>query len=84
MPPNSGTSPKAEEPLDEEMVEDVTAADDFQEKPTTLVEVINHLPKDVFEKRPFRAYMAALQVRNNSISSTKKHNALNVVMDHLG
>ena len=72
MPPNSGTSPKAEEPLNEEMVEDVTGADGFQEKPTTLVEVINHLPKDVFEKRPFRAYMAALQVRNNSISSTKK------------
>ena len=81
MPPNSGTSLKAEEPLDEEMVEDVTGVDGFQEKPTTLVEVINHLPKDVFEKRPFRAYMAALQVRNNSISSTTK---IQCIKDHRG
>ena len=36
--------------------------DQIEEKPTSLVEVVRHLPKDVFEKRPFRAYMGALQV----------------------
>ena len=35
---------------------------EVQEKPTNLVEVIKHFPKDVFEKRPFRDYMGALQV----------------------
>ena len=36
--------------------------DQIEEKPTSLVEVVRHLPKDVFEKRPFHAYMGALQV----------------------
>lgn len=36
--------------------------DEIEEKPTNLVEVTRHFPKDVFEKRPFRAYMGALQV----------------------
>ena len=35
---------------------------DIEEKPTNLVEVVSHFPKDVFEKRPFRAYMGAIQV----------------------
>ena len=36
--------------------------DQIEEKPTSLVEIVRHLPKDVFEKRPLRAYMGALQV----------------------
>jgi hypothetical protein len=36
--------------------------DEVEKKPTNLVEVVSHFPKDVFEKRPFRAYMGALQV----------------------
>ena len=36
--------------------------DDIEEKPTNLVEVVSHFPKDVFEKRPFRASMGAIQV----------------------
>jgi hypothetical protein len=36
--------------------------DEIKEKPTNLVEIVRHFPKDVFEKRPFRAYMGALQV----------------------
>ena len=68
MPPCSGSSLKSEGTLKKEMVEDGIEEDSFQEKPTTLVDVINHLPKDIFEKRPFRAYTAALQVRNNNNS----------------
>ena len=49
------------------MTANIRQVDGFKEKPTSLVEVVNHLPKDVFEKRPFRAYMAALQVRNNVV-----------------
>ena len=37
--------------------------DQIEEKPTSLVEIVRHLPKDVFEKRPFRAYMGASQVQ---------------------
>ena len=40
----------------------------MEEKPTNLAEVVSHFPKDVFEKRPFRAYMGALQVYTMTFS----------------
>ena len=64
MPPHSATLLNPDGPLNDKMLEDIQSEDRFQEKPTSLVEVVKHLPEDVFEKRPFRAYMAALQVRN--------------------
>ena len=68
MPPHSSSMLGPEEPLSEKLTANIRREDGFQEKPTSLVEVVNHLPKDVFEKRPFRAYMAALQVRNNVVN----------------
>ena len=67
MPPHSSSMLDPEGPLNEKLTGSIRREDGFQEKPTSLVEVVNHLPKDVFEKRPFRAYMAALQVRNNFV-----------------
>ena len=67
MPPYSSSMLGPEEPLSEKLTANRRRDDGFQEKPTSLVEVVNHLPKDVFEKRPFRAYMAALQVRDNVV-----------------
>ena len=64
MPPHSASLLSPDGPLNEEIMEDITRDDRFQKKPTNLTEVVKHLPDDVFEKRPFRAYMAALQVRN--------------------
>ena len=64
MPPHSATLLNPDGPLNDKMLQDIQSEDRFQEKPTSLVEVVKHLPEDVFEKRPFRAYMAALQVRN--------------------
>ena len=68
MPPHSSSMLGPDEPLSEKLTANRRLEDGFQEKPTSLVEVVNHLPKDVFEKRPFRAYMAALQVRNNYVN----------------
>ena len=68
MPPHSSSMLGPEEPLSEKMTANIRRENGFQEKPTSLVEVVNHLPKDVFEKRPFRAYMAALQVRNTVVN----------------
>ena len=38
-------------------------------RPTDLVEVCRHLPRDVFEIRPYRAFLAAAQVRISSTQS---------------
>ena len=70
MAPHSASLLSPDGPLNEEIMEDITREDRFQKKPTNLTEVVKHLPDDVFEKRPFRAYMAALQVRNNIIFRT--------------
>ena len=64
MPPHSATLLNPDGSLNDNMLEDISSEDRFKEKPTSLVEVVKHLPEDVFEKRPFRAYLAALQVRN--------------------
>ena len=81
MPPHSSSMLGPEEPLSEKLTANRRLEDGFQEKPTSLVEVVNHLPKDVFEKRPFRAYMAALQVRNNvvNISFDNENNKILVI-----
>ena len=68
----------------EEIMEDITRDDRFQKKPTNLTEVVKHLPDDVFEKRPFRAYMAALQVRNRGKKTIGMENEYSVAGEGLG
>lgn len=66
MPPNSTEMLSSRSPLEEKLSNVDRRENGIQEKPTSLVEVVKHLPEDVFEKRPFRAYMAAFQVRHNT------------------
>ena len=66
MPPNSTELMNSRSPLEEKLSTVDRRENGIQEKPTSLVEVVKHLPEDVFEKRPFRAYMAAFQVRFNT------------------
>ena len=72
MPPNSTELLNTRSPLEEKLSTVDRRDNGFQEKPTSLVEVVKHLPEDVFEKRPFRAYMAAFQVRHKSRSSMER------------
>ena len=66
MPPNSTELLNTRSSLEEKLSTVDRRDNGFQERPTSLVEVVKHLPEDVFEKRPFRAYMAAFQVRHNT------------------
>ena len=62
MPPHSTNMYDSESSENLRIKRDLNAAEFVEQKPTNLVEVVNHFPKDIFEKRPFRAYMGALQV----------------------